>query len=217
MRYSPRAALLLACVVATPCLAEKHTVQGVVQDEFGKPVQGAVLEFIRGEWSPDVWAIPIITPKVVGVIAGRDSYRSGRVVESHKTKTDQAGGFRQAMKSVVALFAVAVAIGVRFFGMGHSASHGEHDSAATPVSAASPSVRAATEPLLPAPASVSDKSIAVLPLMDMSEKKDQEYFGNGMAEEILDLLAKIPGLTVIGRTSSFQFKGKESQSRTMST
>jgi hypothetical protein len=99
MRYSPRAALLLACVVATPCLAEKHTVQGVVQDEFGKPVQGAVLEFIRGEWSPDVWAIPIITPKVVGVIAGRDSYRSGRVVESHKTKTDQAGGFRQAMKS----------------------------------------------------------------------------------------------------------------------
>jgi TolB-like protein len=51
------------------------------------------------------------------------------------------------------------------------------------------------------------KSIAVLPFADMSEKKDQEYFGDGMAEEILDLLAKVPGLTVIGRTSSFQFKG----------
>ena len=64
---------------------------------------------------------------------------------------------------------------------------------------------------------VSDKSIAVLPFTDMSEKKDQEYFGDGMAEEILDLLAKIPGLTVIGRTSSFQFKGKNADLRTIGT
>jgi TolB-like protein/Tfp pilus assembly protein PilF len=42
----------------------------------------------------------------------------------------------------------------------------------------------------------------------MSEKKDQEYFADGMAEEILDLVAKIPGIRVIGRTSSLQFKGK---------
>ena len=55
---------------------------------------------------------------------------------------------------------------------------------------------------------ISDKSIAVLPFADMSEKKDQEYFADGMAEEIIDLLVKIPGLKVISRTSSFQFKGK---------
>jgi TolB-like protein/Tfp pilus assembly protein PilF len=55
---------------------------------------------------------------------------------------------------------------------------------------------------------ISDKSIAVLPFTDMSEKKDQEYFADGMAEEIIDLLVKIPGLKVISRTSSFQFKGK---------
>ena len=55
---------------------------------------------------------------------------------------------------------------------------------------------------------VADKSIAVLPFVDLSEKHDQEYFADGMAEEILDLLAKIPTLKVIGRTSSFQFKGK---------
>jgi hypothetical protein len=55
---------------------------------------------------------------------------------------------------------------------------------------------------------VSDKSIAVLPFVDMSEKKDQEYFADGMAEEIINLLGKIPGLNVISRTSSFQFKGK---------
>ncbi len=42
----------------------------------------------------------------------------------------------------------------------------------------------------------------------MSEKRDQEYFADGMAEEILDLLAQTPGLKVIGRTSSFQFKGR---------
>jgi|HubBroStandDraft_1064217.scaffolds.fasta_scaffold00156_7 TolB-like protein/DNA-binding winged helix-turn-helix (wHTH) protein/Tfp pilus assembly protein PilF len=64
---------------------------------------------------------------------------------------------------------------------------------------------------------VDDKSIAVLPFVDMSEKHDQEYFGDGMAEEILDLLAKIPGLTVIGRTSSFQFKGKNEDLRSIGT
>jgi TolB-like protein/Tfp pilus assembly protein PilF len=70
---------------------------------------------------------------------------------------------------------------------------------------------------VPAVATITDKSIAVLPFVDMSEKKDQDYFGEGMAEEILDLLAKIPGLTVIGRTSSFQFKGKNEDLRTIGT
>jgi TolB-like protein len=51
------------------------------------------------------------------------------------------------------------------------------------------------------------KSIAVLPFTDLSEKKDQEYFSDGLAEELLDLLAKTPGLHVIARTSSFSFKG----------
>ena len=55
---------------------------------------------------------------------------------------------------------------------------------------------------------IGDKSIAVLPFADLSEKHDQEYFADGMAEEIIDLLAKVPELKVIGRTSSFQFKGK---------
>jgi adenylate cyclase len=69
----------------------------------------------------------------------------------------------------------------------------------------------------PPTAAIGDKSIAVLPFIDMSEKHDQEYFGDGMAEEILDLLAKVPGLTVIGRTSSFQFKGKNEDLRAIGT
>jgi TolB-like protein/Flp pilus assembly protein TadD len=62
-------------------------------------------------------------------------------------------------------------------------------------------------------APATDKSIAVLPFVDMSEKKDQEYFADGMAEEIIDLLVKIPGLKIIGRTSSFQFKGQSEDLR----
>jgi TolB-like protein/DNA-binding winged helix-turn-helix (wHTH) protein/Flp pilus assembly protein TadD len=54
----------------------------------------------------------------------------------------------------------------------------------------------------------TDKSIAVLPFLDLSENKDQEYFADGLAEELLDVLANLPGLRVIGRTSSFQFKNK---------
>ena len=53
-----------------------------------------------------------------------------------------------------------------------------------------------------------DKSIAVLPFADMSPDKDQEYFTDGLSEELLNLLAKIPELKVAARTSSFQFKGK---------
>ena len=60
---------------------------------------------------------------------------------------------------------------------------------------------------------ITEKSIAVLPFVDLSEKHDQEYFADGMAEEVLDLLANIPGLRVIGRTSSFQFKGKNQDLR----
>jgi TolB-like protein len=69
----------------------------------------------------------------------------------------------------------------------------------------------------PAVAAITDKSIAVLPFVDMSEKKDQEYFADGMAEEIIDLLVRIPGLKVIGRTSSFQFKGKTEDLRNIGT
>jgi TolB-like protein/Flp pilus assembly protein TadD len=53
-----------------------------------------------------------------------------------------------------------------------------------------------------------DKSIAVLPFLDLSETKDQEYFCDGISEEILDALAKVDGLHVAARMSSFSFKGK---------
>src|SRR3954467_6066773 len=58
-------------------------------------------------------------------------------------------------------------------------------------------------------AAIPDSSIAVLPFTDMSEAKDQGYFSDGISEELLNLLTKIPQLKVAARTSSFSFKGKQ--------
>jgi len=60
-----------------------------------------------------------------------------------------------------------------------------------------------------------EKSIAVLPFTDMSPSKDQEYFGDGMAEAIINALVGIPGLKVSARTSAFQFKGGENDIQTI--
>lgn len=60
-----------------------------------------------------------------------------------------------------------------------------------------------------------DKSIAVLAFSDMSPEKDQEYFSDGISEEILNLLTKVPELMVISRTSSFSYKGKEVNIKTI--
>lgn len=57
-------------------------------------------------------------------------------------------------------------------------------------------------------AGIPEKSIAVLPFVDMSEKHDQGYFSDGLSEELIDMLTKVPDLRVPARTSSFYFKGK---------
>jgi TolB-like protein/Tfp pilus assembly protein PilF len=61
--------------------------------------------------------------------------------------------------------------------------------------------------------SKGNPSIAVLPFANMSADKDQEYFSDGLAEEIINLLVHIPGLKVIARTSAFAFRGKEQDIR----
>jgi eukaryotic-like serine/threonine-protein kinase len=75
--------------------------------------------------------------------------------------------------------------------------------------------REARHPAVPAeaPATAGSPSIAVLPFVDMSPGKDQEYFTDGLTEELLNVLAKTPGLRVTGRTSSFQFKGRNEDLR----
>jgi TolB-like protein len=106
---------------------------------------------------------------------------------------------KRKMKRLVALAAVglvvgaAVVLGVHFWSSKQSA-------------AQAPAVGSSAANA-PASVAISDKSIAVLPFADLSEKHDQEYFAAGMAQEITDLLSKMPGLRVVGRASACQFSG----------
>jgi TolB-like protein/Flp pilus assembly protein TadD len=99
--------------------------------------------------------------------------------------------------TIVAGVGTAVALGLHLWGFRTI----NHPSAV----AAAPAANA------PVSVPISDKSIAVLPFVDMSQKKDQEYFADGMAEEIIDMLAKVPDLHVPARTSSFYFKDKSTK------
>ena len=64
-----------------------------------------------------------------------------------------------------------------------------------------------------APVDKETPSIAVLPFVNMSKDEENEYFADGLAEELLTVLTKIRGLRVASRTSAFSFKGKDSTSR----
>jgi adenylate cyclase len=108
---------------------------------------------------------------------------------------------RPGLLIVVAFFVTAGVFAIDQFVVSKRGAHSGRSS--TPI----------VPPAAPAQNTIPEKSIAVLPFVDMSEKKDQEYFGDGMAEEILNLLVTIPDLKVIGRTSSFQFKDKTSDLR----
>ncbi len=69
--------------------------------------------------------------------------------------------------------------------------------------------------LLPADAAGPDKSIAVLPFVNMSSDPENEFFSDGVSEELINLLTKLPQLRVSSRTSSFSFKGKNMNVRTI--
>ncbi|MGB8716686.1 MAG: hypothetical protein WCD66_10040, partial [Rhodanobacteraceae bacterium] len=66
-----------------------------------------------------------------------------------------------------------------------------------------------------AEAAIPAKSIAVLAFTDLSPKHDKGYFSDGIAEELLNALARVDGLKVAGRTSSFRFKGRDADPRTI--
>ncbi len=78
--------------------------------------------------------------------------------------------------------------------------------AAEPIAAPAPS--APTNPPSPS-ATIDPNSIAVLPFVNMSADKDNEYFSDGISEELLNVLVRVDGLSVASRTSSFAYKGRE--------
>jgi adenylate cyclase len=71
------------------------------------------------------------------------------------------------------------------------------------------------DPAATSPAINSAKSVAVLPFLDMSEKKDQEYFADGITEDIITDLSKVSALAVVSRNSAFSYKGRIVDIRTV--
>jgi TolB-like protein/cytochrome c-type biogenesis protein CcmH/NrfG len=155
----------------------------------------AFVERIAGLLSPEQSQPPPPTYPLVGA--------ASRTTSAANAGTHRSGASRRS-KFVASLIALALVL----LG-GYVALDKFVLSRRVAVTASAP----VAQSLLPVPSTSPEKSIAVLPFVDLSEKKDQEYFADGMAEEILDDLTKIPGLTVIGRTSSFQFKGKSDDLR----
>ena len=107
---------------------------------------------------------------------------------------------RRMERIIIVLFAVALS----FFGFDKFMLAPQREAAT--ISAVSKKVKAQT--LADIKAIDSEKSIAVLPFVNMSADKDNEYFSDGISEEILNALTKVDDLRVTGRTSSFFFKGK---------
>ncbi len=128
-------------------------------------------------------------------------YLDGKPIEALPSRfTDRLRKFMRRNKTVVGVTATAVAAILATIGY---TLHRETVTQAK-IAAKAVTVLAPTQ----ASARATVHSVAVLPFVDMSEKKDQEYFSDGLSEELIDLLGKTPGLRVIARTSSFYFKGR---------
>jgi eukaryotic-like serine/threonine-protein kinase len=125
--------------------------------------------------------------------------------------TDRLYKFALRNRSAVAIAATALAaiiVAVGYTVHRETAARARITASATalPVSV-HPGAPLATIDASTAGTAAPERSVAVLPFVDMSEKKDQEYFADGLAEELLDLLAQVPDLKVPARSSSFFFKG----------
>src|SRR5438477_769005 len=125
-----------------------------------------------------------------------------RIVLPWETGGKPRSEIRAPKKSQLALLAVAavvVLVGLLFgwWFMQRSAGHRQNASSGSPSGV----------PAVPAKAP-DQNSVAVLPFVNLSDDKGSEYFSDGVSEELLTVLQKIPGLHVAARTSAFSFKGK---------
>ena len=135
-----------------------------------------------------------------------DGLRRSDEVAPAESVTDATG--RKLQLAIAVLLAIAIAVFVldRFV-----IDRARAPAAIAATAPASPPVTPAT----PRPAAAARPSIAVLPFEDMSQARDQEYFADGLSEELLNLLAQLPQLRVIARTSSFSFKDKDADVATI--
>src|SRR5665213_3559047 len=145
-------------------------------------------------------------PSAAAMAEDLQGYLDGRPIRAQRARLSyRLGKFLRRNRALVGVIATALAAIVATVGYAlHRDSIARVTvSANAPALPAVPSSAASVAVFAP-PA----HSIAVRTFLDVSPKRDQEYFSDGLAEEILDLLTKVPDLQVIARTSSFSFKGK---------
>ena len=130
------------------------------------------------------------------------TYRLRKAVRRNRVVI--AAGVAAGM-AIVAAVAVAVVA---------TAGHGRIRAVpASPLATVTPTAAPAPAYVPPASVQVPGKSVAVLPFVDLSQRQDQQYFSDGLAEELINHLSHTPDLKVIARTSSFQFKGHDEDVR----
>jgi TolB-like protein len=140
-------------------------------------------------------------PKLIEAVRRAQQGVSARTTTTTAPPSIQSSSPPHKSKSLIAILCTLI-IGVALAFTVDKIWLSKHTSDAPKNSAAISAFSPQTGPAAP------EKSVAVLPFVDMSEKKDQEYFSDGMSEELIDMLTKIPDLRIPARTSSFYFKGK---------
>ncbi len=131
-----------------------------------------------------------------------DGLKREKEVDRNQSITPQTG----RKLNFIIISALIIAVGFLLYDKLIPDDGRDADSATQAASAASNEVAPKTD-------QTDEKSIAVLPFVNMSGDKENEYFSDGLSEELLNVLAKLPNLKVAGRTSSFQFKGQNKDLR----
>jgi len=132
-----------------------------------------------------------------------EGLKPARAVSPEQSITSETGRKLNTAITVILVIAVLLLISDRIF---------QRDVPQSPVTSQAVEYNSVTDNGLASeslsPAVPQKQSVAVLPFVDMSPAKDQEYFTDGLTENLLNGLAQVPDLQVAGRTSSFAFKGK---------
>ncbi|MDH3401240.1 MAG: hypothetical protein OEM03_09770 [Chromatiales bacterium] len=139
-----------------------------------------------------------------------EGLKPARVVSPEQSITSETGRKLNTAITVILVIAVLLLIGDRIF---------QRDVTQSPITGQAVEYSSVTDNGLASeslsPPAPQKQSVAVLPFVDMSPAKDQEYFTDGLTENLLNGLAQVPGLQVAGRTSSFAFKNKNEDLRSV--
>ncbi len=169
----------------------------VVVDDTLESGAAVPAEFMRVQWTrlPGALPTPQFVAQIKRLLDGPDKDAPGaRPAPVAAAPASAASPPTRMHLWLAAVVGVALLGAVTFFALRPAANE----------PAASPPVVSQPAPVAPA----TDNSVAVLAFADLSEARNSEYLSDGISENLLDALAKVPGLRVAARTSAFYFKGK---------